>query len=97
MGPGLAPYQPSQRYCVVDERRLGEDDLPSGNLMTANVQLERSRSLADLARLVEVLQERLGGPGEEEVRRASSTGYARRRSGSRRPVRHCRRSGRWRR
>ena len=70
VGPGLAPYQPSQRYYVVDERRLGEDDLPSGNLMTAIVQLERSRSLADLARLVEALRERLGDPGEEELRRA---------------------------
>ena len=70
VGPGLAPYQPSQRYCVVDERRLGEDDLPSGNLMTAIVQLERSRSLADLARLVEALRERLGDPGEQELRRA---------------------------
>ena len=66
----LAPYQPSQRYCVVDGRRLGEDDLPSGNLMTAIVRLERSRSLADLARLVEALRERLGGPGEEELRGA---------------------------
>ena len=70
VGPGLAPYQPSQRYCVVDERRLGEDDLPSRNLMTVIVQLERSRSLADLARLVQALRERLGDPGEQELRKA---------------------------
>ena len=70
VGAGLAPYQPSQRYCVVDEQRLGEDELPSGNLMTAIVQLERNRSLADLARLVEGLLARLGDPAEEELRRA---------------------------
>ena len=59
VGPGLA-FQPSQRYCVVDERRLGKDDQPSGNRMTEVEQLERSRSLAALARLVEALRERLG-------------------------------------
>ncbi len=44
VGPELAPYQPAQRYYVVDERRLAEDDLPSDNLMTSVVQLEQSRS-----------------------------------------------------
>ena len=70
VGSGLAPYQPSQRYCVVDEWRLGEDDLPRGNLMTAIVQLQRSRSSADLLRLVEALRGSLSGPGEGELRRA---------------------------
>ena len=28
VGPELAPYQPSQRYHVVDERHVGAEDLP---------------------------------------------------------------------
>ena len=56
VGPELASYQPAQRYHVVDERHLGEDDLPSGNLMTSVVQLERIGAAADLARVVEALQ-----------------------------------------
>ena len=59
VGPELAPYQPAQRYHVVDERHLGEDDLPSGNLMTSVVQLERIGAAADLARVVEALQAEL--------------------------------------
>ena len=60
LGPAeasLAPYQPSQRYLVVDEQHLEADDLPSHNLMTAVVRLERSRSLADLVGVLEVLRE----------------------------------------
>ena len=60
LGPveaSLAPYQPSQRYLVVDEQHLEADDLPSHNLMTAVVRLEQSRSLADLVGVLEVLRE----------------------------------------
>ena len=38
VGPSLAPYQPSQRYLVLDERHVEADDLPSHNLMTAVVR-----------------------------------------------------------
>lgn len=70
VGPSLAPYQPTQRYCVVDERHLGEDDLPSGNVMRAVVRLEQSRSPADLERVLEALASWLGGPDDGELRRA---------------------------
>lgn len=50
VGLELALYQRAQRYHAVDERRLAEDDLPDGNLMTSVVNLEQSRSAADLAR-----------------------------------------------
>ena len=60
LGPAeasLAPYQPSQRYLVVDEQHLGADDLPSHNLMSAVVRLEQSRSQADLVGVLQALRE----------------------------------------
>ena len=70
MGPSLAPYQPRQRYLLLDERRVEEDDLPSRNLMKAVVGLEQSRSTADLVRVVGALQEWLRDPRDGELRRA---------------------------
>ncbi len=69
VGPELARYQPAQRYHVVDERRLAEDDLPDRNLMTSVVRLEQSRSAADLARVLESLSATLSDPRETELRR----------------------------
>ena len=69
VGPDLAPYQPAQRYLVVDERHLAEDDLPGGNLMTSVVQLERISAEADLVPAVEALQARLSDPREAGLRR----------------------------
>ena len=70
VGAWLTPYQPSQRYFVVDERHVRNDDLPGYNLMTAVIGLEKSRSLADLVRVVDALREWLRDPGEDELRRA---------------------------
>ena len=70
VGPSLAPYQPRQRYLLLDERRVEEDDLPSRNLMKAVVGLEQSRSTADLVRVVGALQEWLRDPRDGELRRA---------------------------
>ena len=70
VGAELRAYQPSQRYLVVDERRVEEDDLPAGNLMRAVVGLERSGSPEDLRRVVEWLQGRLAAPGEAGLRGA---------------------------
>ena len=69
-GPFLSAYQPSQRYLVLDERHVEEDDLPSRNLMTSVVGLEQSRSASDLVRVARVLHERLQGPRDGELRRA---------------------------
>ena len=55
VGPSLAPYQPEQRYFVLDERRLHADDLPSRNRMSAVIALEQSRSPRDVARVAEML------------------------------------------
>ncbi len=70
VGPALSPYQPSQRYLLLDERHVEGDDLPRRNLMTAVVGLEQSRSLADLVRVVAALLERLPEPRDRELRRA---------------------------
>ena len=69
VGPTLAPCQPSQRYLVLDERHLEEDDLPSHNLVTAVVGLERSRSPADLVRVVEALRQWRRVPRDDELMR----------------------------
>ena len=70
VGPALAPYQPSQRYLVLDERHVARDDLSGDNLMGAVIGLEQSRSPADLVKVVEVLRERLRSPRHDTLRRA---------------------------
>ena len=69
VGPSLAPYQPSQRYVVLDERHERDDDVPDHNLMAAVVALEQSRSPDDLKRAVDALHERSWAPGERELER----------------------------
>ena len=70
VGPSLAPYQPSQRYFVLDEQHVRDDDLPGSNLMAAVVALEQSRSPADLVRVVDTLRERLRDSDDADLRRA---------------------------
>ena len=70
VGPELAPYQPSQRYVVLDERNIEDDALPRDSLMAAVVGLEKSRSPADLVRVVDMLRERLRHPRDSELRQA---------------------------
>ena len=70
VGPELGPYQPSQRYLVVDERHVGAEDLPGRNLMGAVLGLEQSRGPADLVRVVGRLVEWLRDSGDGELKRA---------------------------
>ena len=77
VGPSLAPYQPSQRYVVLDERQVRDHDVPEGNLMAAVVALEQSGSAEDLRRVVEALQRRPWASGERELQRLF-TGWIRR-------------------
>ena len=70
VGPPLALYQQSQRYFVLDEQHVGDDDLPGSNLMAAVIGLEQSRSPADLVRVVDTLRERLRDPADADLRRA---------------------------
>ena len=41
-GPGLAPFQPRQRYLLLDQGAVDEDTLPSGNLLSAQIGLGRA-------------------------------------------------------
>ena len=67
VGPMLAPYQPAQRYFVLDQRRVAADDLPSRNRMSAVIGVEQSRSPSDVARVAQALSAWLPDP---QVRRA---------------------------
>ena len=69
-GGWLGPYQPAQRYYLLDVPRATADDLPRANLLWAVASLERSRSSADLLQAVEALQRWLRGPSTAELRRA---------------------------
>ena len=69
ISPSLAPYQPAQRYVVLDERRVRSDDGPERNLMAAVVALEQSRSPEDLRRVLAALQQRRWAAGEERLKR----------------------------
>ncbi len=51
----LAPYQPSQRYYVLDVARAADADLPAGNLVSALIGLEKTRDAAGLREALKVL------------------------------------------
>ena len=42
----LSPYQPSQRYFLLDQGRLADGELPAGNLVSALIGLEKGRDTA---------------------------------------------------
>ena len=65
----LAPYLPSQRSLVLDERRVAADDLPHGNLMRGVVGIEQSRSPDDLARAMDTVQGWLRNPEDGRLGR----------------------------
>ena len=69
-GPWLAPFQPAERYHLLDLKRVPTDDLPRANLLRAVAGLEQSRSPKDLLRVVEALQRWLRDPRAAELQRA---------------------------
>ena len=69
VGRWLAPYQPAQRYHVLDLRRLPADDLPYRNLLRVVVRLEQSRTPEEMKRAVQALQRWVPKRGAEELRR----------------------------
>ena len=68
-GQALAPFQPSQRHIVLDERRAPADDPHLGDLTRAMVLVEQSRSGANLVRTAAYLVDRLRG-GRNELKQA---------------------------
>ena len=69
-GEALACFQPSQRYFLLDEGRLGEDHLPRRNLVSALVALENSGSAESLSEVLAALSDWLRSPEDDELRRA---------------------------
>ena len=55
----LAPYQPSQRYYVLDVARAADADLPADNLVSALIGLEKTRDAAGLREALKVLSDLL--------------------------------------
>ncbi len=62
-GPALAPYQPSQRYFLLDEGRARRAGLPRDNLVSTLIGLETD---PDLERLPELLKALIGLLREHE-------------------------------
>ena len=69
-GRFLVPFQPSQRYLVLDLQRIPEQDLPLRNLVGALSRMERIRSPEDLRRVAALLVEWLRAPEDGELRQA---------------------------
>ena len=65
--PLLAPYQPSQRHFVLDQRRAQAEDFKLHGLTWTVAELEQSSTAADLARIGRRLAALLAG--EHELRR----------------------------
>ena len=68
----LAPYQPSQRHFVLDQRHVRAEDLKLHELTWAVAQLERSRTADDLAKIARRLGLFLAGASAFELRRTFS-------------------------
>ena len=67
-GAFLAPYQPAQRYFLLDIGGYTDVALPQGrNLMAALIRLERSRGPADVDAVLGALDEWLSESGNEGV------------------------------
>ena len=68
----LAPYQPSQRYFLLDEARTRPADLPPGNLVSALVALETTRDRQEIERQLRTLIGLLARQDDDDLRRAFS-------------------------
>ena len=66
-GGSLARYQPSQRYFLLDEGRVGGADLPSGNLVSALIDLETNRDRARAPALLGALIDLLRKQDDEDL------------------------------
>ena len=66
----LARYQPSQRYLLLDEGAIGDEDLPPDNRMSALVALENSASVEELLGVLGEAFARFGGAEDEGLRAA---------------------------
>ena len=68
VGSGLAPFQPRQRYLLIDEHAMRVEDLPSGNVVSAQIELEQG-SVAAMSPVLRKLGRLLAEPRYESLRR----------------------------
>ena len=66
-GEALAPYQPSQRYYLLDVGRVPDADLPADNLVSALAGLEKARDEPALREALRALGELLRAAGDEHL------------------------------
>ena len=66
----LAPYQPSQRYYLLDGARMADADLPADNLVSALIALEKTRDAARLREALQSLGDLLRAQGDEHLTEA---------------------------
>ena len=69
----LAPYQPSQRYYLLDGARMADADLPADNLVSALIDLEKTRDAARLREALQALSDLLQAQGDDHLTRAFVT------------------------
>ena len=69
----LAPYQPSQRYYVLDVARVADADLPAANLVSALIGLEKTRDAAGLREALKVLSDLLRQQKDDALTQAFVT------------------------
>ena len=69
----LAPYQPSQRYYLLDGARMADADLPADNLVSALIALEKTRDAARLREALQALGDLLRAQGDEHLTQAFLT------------------------
>ena len=69
----LAPYQPSQRYYLLDGARMADADLPADNLVSALIDLEKTRDAARVGEALQALSDLLRAQGDDHLTRAFVT------------------------
>ena len=69
----LAPYQPSQRYYLLDGARVADADLPADNLVSALIALEKTRDAAGLREVLRALGDLLRAQGDDHLTQAFVT------------------------
>ena len=69
----LAPYQPSQRYYLLDGARVADADLPADNLVSALIDLEKTRDAARLREALQALGDLLRAQGDDHLTQAFVT------------------------
>ena len=69
----LAPYQPSQRYYLLDGARMSDADLPRDNLVSALIGVEKTRDAARLREALASLIDLLRAQGDDHLTQAFAT------------------------